>query len=85
MNSTTYLNSSAYFAPLVIMPDIITGPGKYVTRRGETVTITDHSTRGDRFGSYGTYDDCGTQDRWHRSGRTSAAQETKNDIIARAH
>jgi hypothetical protein len=74
--------SSAYFAPLVTKPDVITSPGQYITRGGETVTVTAASWRHD-FGCVGTYAD-GTAERWHKSGRTSASRESRNDIVKAA-
>jgi hypothetical protein len=70
--------SSAYFAPLVTRPIIITKPGSYRTRSGEVVTITKVSILHD-FGCEGTYSD-GTQEFWHKSGRIQAHRETSNDI-----
>jgi hypothetical protein len=74
--------SSAYFAPLVTKTDVITSPGQYITRCGETVTITATSRRHD-FGCVGTYAD-GIAERWHKSGRISASRETRNDIVKAA-
>lgn len=74
--------SSAYFAPLVTKPIVITQPGQYITRGGETVTVTAASWRHD-FGCVGTYSD-GVAERWHRSGRILATRETRNDIVKEA-
>ena len=73
--------SSAYFAPLVTRPVIITEPGTYITRCGERVTIETVSTRHD-FGCRGVYSN-GIVERWHKSGRIFAGVETQNDIIRR--
>lgn len=75
--------SSAYFAPFVLLEVIIAAPGEYLTRRGERVTIEQASTRQD-FGCIGRYADCGTLDRWHKSGRLFAGQLSANDIVMRA-
>lgn len=72
--------SSGYFAPLVTRPDIVTEPGEYVTRKGERVVVTKVSTHHD-FDCFGSYVDCGTLERWHKSGRILATSETLNDIV----
>ncbi len=72
---------SSYFAPLVLQPTVIDGPGKYVTRCGETVEITQSSHRHD-FGCYGIYGD-NVKDRWHKSGRIFACRESANDVVAK--
>lgn len=75
----------AYFAPLVILPTVITEPGKYVTRCGETVTIERSSAKHDfgNRGFYGSTDERITEG-WHRSGRVSASRESNNDVVSRA-
>lgn len=70
---------SAYFAPLVVLPVIVAEPGNYVTRCGETVSVSAVSWRND-FGCTGLYSN-GVRERWHRSGRIFAGQETANDIV----
>jgi hypothetical protein len=75
--------SSAYFASLVLLEVIIDAPGEYLTRSGEQVTIEKASSRHD-FGCIGRYAGCGTQDRWHKSGRLFAGQLSGNDIVSRA-
>lgn len=74
--------SSAYFAPLVLAPTLITEPGQYLTRGGETVTIDRTSARHD-FGCVGSYAS-GQTERWHRSGRLFAGVHSQNDIVTRA-
>lgn len=74
--------TSAYFAPLVLKPVIVTEPGQYRTRCGEVVTVTQVSARHD-FGCRGTYPH-GTPEAWHRSGRLYATSECANDIMERA-
>ncbi|MBW4656636.1 MAG: hypothetical protein KME20_26870 [Kaiparowitsia implicata GSE-PSE-MK54-09C] len=71
--------SKAYFASLVLLPTIVTGPGNYVTRAGEIVTI-ETSTRWRDFACRGTYPN-GVADGWHRSGRLYAGIECANDIV----
>jgi hypothetical protein len=71
--------SSAYFAPLVILPAIITGPGRYRTRCGETVTIEVASQR-HAFACRGRYPNA-IEERWHRSGRLYATRPCANDIV----
>jgi len=75
--------TSAYFASFILLEVIIDAPGEYVTRCGDRVTIEKESTRHD-FGCIGRYDDCGTQERWHKSGRLLAGQLSPNDIVSRA-
>jgi hypothetical protein len=71
--------NSAYYAPLVLLPAIVTEPGSYLTRCGETVTVTAVSIRHDH-GCKGTYSN-GVSEGWHKSGRIFAGQETANDIV----
>jgi len=80
--------SSAYYAPLVTMPTVIDGPGRYVTRCGETVVIDKTPEAGpwvlrphahDCHGNYST----GQRDHWHRTGRIFAGQLCNNDIVAK--
>lgn len=75
--------SSAYFAPLVTLPDVITEPGFYETRRGNRVIVTHTSTKHD-FGCVGQYLDescTWVKDRWHKSGRLYAGVLSDNDIV----
>lgn len=74
--------TSAYFAPLVTLPRVITEPGRYLTRAGEIVTITVTSSKHD-LGNAGYYEKCGTPDHWHHSGRIFASRETPNDIVSK--
>jgi hypothetical protein len=74
--------NSAYFAPLVILPTLIDGPGAYLTRCGEVVEIHLASNQ-HRFACHGVYPN-GVADSWHRSGRLFAGRETTNDIVTRA-
>lgn len=74
--------ASAYFAPLVLLPTIITAPGKYLTRSGAVVTVESASQKHD-FRCVGTYP-CGTREGWHKSGRIFAGCLTVNDIVAAA-
>jgi len=59
----------------IVLPTIITGPGEYRTRCGETVTI---DTVG-RFAT-GRYSD-GVPETWDVSGRLLPFNESKNDIV----
>ncbi len=73
--------SKGYFAPLVLLPVIITKPGFYQTRGGEKVRITKVSERHD-FHCFGYYtNSCADTDCWHKSGRIFATSETANDIV----
>lgn len=76
--------TSAYFVPLVLLDTVITAPGSYRTRSGETVTIERTSTKHD-FGNRGFYGarEAGVTESWHRSGRVSASRESNNDVVAR--
>lgn len=74
-------NRDAYFAPLVLLPQVIKGPGQYLTRGGEIVTLTKVSDK-NVFGNFGTYPS-GEVDAWHRSGRLFAGQESQNDIVSK--
>lgn len=71
--------SKGWFMSLVLLPDVITGPGQYETRCGEVVTITQSSTCHD-FGCRGTYSN-GVKERWHKSGRIHFGQICDNDVI----
>lgn len=78
--------SSAYFAPLVPLPVLITEPGYYETRRGEKVLVIKVSAKHD-FKCVGYYlNPQGRKEikeRWHKSGRLFANQLSKNDIVKR--
>lgn len=71
-----------YFLPLLTLPTILTGPGCYITRRGDTVTVEVASSRND-FRCWGQYAS-GVAEGWHRTGRILATSETANDIIRAA-
>lgn len=71
--------TSAYYAPLVLAPMVIVAPGEYVTRCGETVTVTAASARHEH-GCVGQYPN-EVREAWHRSGRIFANMETQNDIV----
>ncbi len=68
----------SYFSPC--LPVIITAPGKYLTRCGEIVEITNTDARG-QLGCAGTYP-CGLKDRWNKSGRLYYSTLSSNDIIS---
>ena len=75
-----------WFASLVPLPIIIDGPGKYITQRGESVTIEsdDFPNNPNSFGWYGHYGDTPEiADRWHRSGRIYFNRPCDNDIVAK--
>lgn len=74
--------TSAYLYPLILLPVIIDAPGKYKTRCGETVEVTKTSNKHD-FGCHGTYEG-NIAERWHKSGRIFASQESNNDIVEKA-
>ncbi len=74
---------SAYYVPIILLEVVINGPGEYLTRGGDRVRVDRASTRND-FECVGYYVSCGTTESWHRSGRTHATSETRNDIVTRA-
>jgi hypothetical protein len=77
------------FASIALLPVVVDGPGRYVTRRGENVVVDSvdagPSGRPSRrqFSCRGSYP-CGTAERWHRSGRLYLGTECDNDIVGRA-
>jgi hypothetical protein len=75
--------TSTYYVQLITLAVVIDGPGEYLTRCGDRVTIATTST-GHDLGNRGSYAECGTRESWHRSGRISASRETSNDIVRRA-
>nr|WP_316651559.1 hypothetical protein [uncultured Gellertiella sp.] len=74
-------STSAYFAPLVTLPDVITEPGTYRTRAGELVSVVSVSKRHD-LGCVGFYPE-GTQEHWHKIGRIFATITSWNDIVGK--
>lgn len=78
-DSASSWNPKAWFAAFVTMPTIITGPGQYMTRAGEVVTI-EVAQQKQLFGCSGTYS-TGQRDEWHMSGRLMFDRETQNDIV----
>lgn len=78
------MGNQAYFAPLVTLPVIITEPGDYITRDGDTVTVT-HVSTAHSFHCVGRYGaGRGPTECWHKSGRLYAHNETQNDIVRKA-
>jgi hypothetical protein len=77
------MSNQAYFVSLVVLPNVITGPGEYVTRCGELVTIVEVGGRAAKFECLGVYPN-GPSERWHRSGRLLPSRETDNDIVRAA-
>lgn len=75
------MNNGGYFVPLVNQPVVIDGPGPYVTRSGEVVTVAKSSLKHD-FGCVGAYGN-DVAESWHKSGRILASRETTNDVVAR--
>jgi hypothetical protein len=76
------MKNQANFAGLVPLNTVITSPGQYLTRGGETVTIN-KATTDHKFGCHGAYAS-GALDCWHRSGRLYFTLESPNDIISAA-
>lgn len=73
---------SAYYVPLISLPDLVIAPADYLTRGGDLVTIVKVSSKHDHECA-GFYTASGTTERWHKSGRILASSETRNDIIRR--
>ena len=55
---------------------VVTGPGRYVTRGGDTVTVT----RVDHYRAYGSYDN-GPSEWWTVVGRVLPHTLSQNDIV----
>lgn len=73
------MNNAAYHMMHYTLPTVIDGPGEYVTRGGDTVTITRVS--GNR--AEGKYS-CGIAERWScRGGRVLPFYESRNDVVRR--
>jgi len=73
--------TSTHFAGLVTLPVVVDAPGLYLTRIGEQVRVDRASNRHD-FACLGEYQ-CGTLERWHKSGRLFVGLECNNDIVAK--
>jgi hypothetical protein len=78
---TEKFSMSGYMVPLIILPTIIHGPGKYRTRGGEVVEVEAVSRRPD-FRCSGRYAN-GTREGWNKSGRLYAGVQCRNDIITK--
>jgi hypothetical protein len=63
----------------LLNPTIVSQPGRYVTRGGETVTVE----RIDRSRAFGQYPN-GTREWWTLSGRTLPFTESPNDLVGAA-
>ena len=74
---------SLYCYPLMFLPTVITGPGEYLTRSGERVTVEQASTK-HKFDCVGFYNDSKIAECWHHSGRILAGTTTDNDVVSRA-
>lgn len=61
----------------ITLPNIVTGPGQYITRSGETVTIVGIERR---YWAKGHYSN-GVVERWDISGRVLPFSESSNDIV----
>lgn len=61
---------------------VVTGPGRYLTRGGEAVTVEEVVGYG-VLAAHGKYS-CGIPERWSRSGRVLAHYLSPNDIVAAA-
>jgi hypothetical protein len=74
-------SNTTYFVPLITLPTIIDQPGEYLTRCGETVTVSVVSSKHD-LGCLGEYSP-DIREGWHKSGRLYASTQSKNDIVAK--
>ena len=73
---------ACFLAPLVSLPVVITGTGKYLTRSGEVVEVKVASSNQD-LGCKGAYS-TGQAEGWHRSGRLYSSKQSMNDIVQAA-
>jgi hypothetical protein len=70
-------------ANYVVLPTIVTGPGEYVTRCGERVTINEvRPGRGEPYAAQGVYAN-GVEEAWDVSGRLYPTILSNNDIVGR--
>lgn len=72
---------TGYMSPLMSLPIIIAGPGKYLTRCGDLVVVESFG-RVANFSCVGSYPD-GVKESWHRSGRLFANVISDNDIVTK--
>jgi len=70
------------FLSFLSLPTVVTSPGQYITRCGETVTVETVSRR-PNFGCRGQYTN-GVREGWHHTGRLYFGMLSANDIIRRA-
>lgn len=70
------------FVQHIILPTIVTRPGRYVTRCGEVVTV-ERITTGLHASAYGYYSN-GIEERWDACGRLLPHSLSKNDIVQSA-
>lgn len=75
--------ASASFTAFITLPDVITGPGMYLTRCGEAVRVRVASDK-HNFNCRGQYAN-GVAEGWHKSGRLLFGTETCNDIVSHAY
>lgn len=68
------------FTQLNMLPVVITTPGEYKTRRGESVKIKIVGQNPHGFNCVGTYS-TGEKEHWHHSGRIFFGQTCQNDIV----
>lgn len=71
--SSAYLNRATY-------PVVITEPGKYQTKGGDVVTITEVPFTAYRPVCKGTYSN-GVEDHWTPSGHIFPAMDSLNDLV----
>ena len=63
-----------------LLPTIITGPGRYITRCGEVVTIDFVVPMKCFYSAHGNYAN-GVKERWDRTGRLLPSTLSDNDVV----
>lgn len=80
----TFGNSPGQISPeeLWQLPTLITEPGTYLTRAGETVVVSTILPPGRLFRCLGEYTG-GVKERWHVTGRVFSRRISANDIVSK--
>jgi hypothetical protein len=82
MDLMTASTLSQYINVKNVTGTVVTGPGRYVTRSGETVTVERLGGYGGLW-AYGRYDN-GVRESWFVSGRIFTVMLSPNDIVRSA-
>lgn len=69
---------------LFLLPVKVDGPGRYLTRGGETVVVDEVVEPGVLTARYGGRHPCGTRDVWYSCGRVLPSLESPHDILSKA-